>query len=139
MAKKNDICGQLSDFTCKLFCCDSCTFCCWAATKERLKSHCKTNKKVKGVSYVDKLSSVQLVTNVHSCVHNLLVGASLRQFWKTWTALGASSKAIRTLWIGHTHTFLGSKTQQQWRPILDLSSLNKYLISQPSKSKCQRT
>ena len=64
--KEGNTCGQLSDFRCKLFCCESCTFCHRAATKERHKTHCKT-KYLKNISCVDQLSFVQPVTNVHTC------------------------------------------------------------------------
>ena len=35
---------NVSEFICKLTCCRSCTFCCWAPTKERFKSCCKVNE-----------------------------------------------------------------------------------------------
>ena len=57
-----DICEQLPDFKCKLFCCESCTFCHQAAIKERHKTHCKTNKTCEKCFSVDQLSSVQSVS-----------------------------------------------------------------------------
>ena len=73
--------------------CESRTLCCHAAaTKERLKSHCKT-KYVKGVSCVYQLCSV----NIHTVAQNLPIWARLTQFWKTWTALRVSPKVIRGL------------------------------------------
>ena len=87
--------GTLSDFHCELICCRSCTFCCWASTKEKFKSVIvnlvKSFECVKNVSYVDQLSFVQNVTNVPVAAPDLPVGARLHKFRETWAALGASS------------------------------------------------
>ena len=56
-------------------------FCCWAATKERHKTHCKRNKICERC--FSCRSVVQAVTKVHTVVQNLPVGAILNQFWKT--------------------------------------------------------
>ena len=48
---------------------------------------------MKGVSYVNQLSSVQNVTNVPPVVPNLPVGARLHQFWEKWAALGVSTSS----------------------------------------------
>ena len=62
----------LSDFNCKLTCCRSCTFCCQASTKERVKSCCKANKICEtGISFVDQLIFVQVVTNVPVAIQGL--------------------------------------------------------------------
>ena len=60
---------------------------------------------MKGVSCVDQLSSVHPVTNVHTVAQNLPVWARLNQCWKSWAALGASSKVIRILNEGYTLPF----------------------------------
>ena len=74
--KGRDSCGQLSDFKYRLFCCESCTFFFWAATKKGLSPIVKQIKYVKGVSCVDQLSSVQPVTSIPTVTQNLPVGAS---------------------------------------------------------------
>ena len=70
--------------------------------------HCQNYteiKSVKDVSYVDHLSSVNLVTNVPTVALDLPVGARLHQFWEKWAALAASSKVITVLREGYTLPF----------------------------------
>ena len=64
----------------------------------------KQLKCIKGASCVDLLSSVQPVINAHAVAQNLPLGARLNQFWKTWAALGASSKVIKILKEGYTRS-----------------------------------
>ena len=57
---------------------------------------------MKGVSYVDQLSSVHHVTNLYTVAQNLPVGARLNQFLGNLGAsLGATSKAKRNLKVGY--------------------------------------
>ena len=60
---------------------------------------------MKGISCVDQLSSVNLVTNVPTVVPDLPVGARLLQFWGKWAALGSSPKVVTVLKEGYTLPF----------------------------------
>ena len=79
-------CKDLSDIKqfCKLSCCNSCTYCKRAATKERHKSgFCKTTSMIKyvnNVSCVDHLSFVKHVPNIQAVVQDLTVGARLHRW-----------------------------------------------------------
>ena len=85
-----------SDFKCKLICCRSCTFCCGASTRERMKSCCKLNKVCK---------SVEFCPACHKCPSCCSESAQNPQFWETWAALGASAKVIKILGEGYTLPF----------------------------------
>ena len=54
-------------------------------------------KFVKSVCCVTQLSCVNPVTNIRNAVLNLLVGARLQNFWRTWLDLGAGSKVVQIL------------------------------------------
>ena len=60
---------------------------------------------VKDVSCVDQLSFVRPVTNVSTVAPNLIVGARLQSFCKTWENLGASPKVLKTLKQGYILPF----------------------------------
>ena len=60
---------------------------------------------MKNVSYVDQLSFVRPVTNVKTVARNLIVGARLQSFWKTWENLGAGPKVLKTLKQGYILPF----------------------------------
>ena len=61
-------------------CCQSCTYCAQAFSKER--------------NCVTQLSCVNPVTNVTNAVQNLPVGARLKTFRQTWLDLGAGPKVV---------------------------------------------
>ena len=60
---------------------------------------------MKGVSCVNQLSSVNLVTNVTNVAPDLPVGARLIQFWEKWAALGISPNVVTVLKEGYTLPF----------------------------------
>ena len=62
-------------------------------------------KYVKDVSFVDQLSSVQPVSNVHTFAQNLKVGARLNQFFENLGHRRPSYKVTRVLREGYTLPF----------------------------------
>ena len=102
---------DLSDIKqfCKLICCNSCTFCKRAATKERHKSDCcKFASRIKiyeQCSCVDHLSSVKPVPNVQTVVQDLPEGARVHRFLGNLGSLGAGTKVIKMQKEGYTLPF----------------------------------
>ena len=70
-----------------------------------VKCHKTELKYVKDVSCVDQLSPVSPVTNVPTVAQDLIVGARLQSFWKTWENLGAGPKVLRMLKQGYILPF----------------------------------
>ena len=60
---------------------------------------------VKGVSCINQLISVNLVTNVLNVALDLPVGARLTQFWEKWAALGVRPNVVTYLKEGYTLPF----------------------------------
>ena len=96
-----------SNKCCKLSCCKSCTYCTRAATKERHKSGCcKTTSVIK--------ICVQ-------CLHQLMN--------KNAVELVRNKKSLGFF----NRLFLVPKPNNMWRPILDLSNLNKFFRAEKFK------
>ena len=60
---------------------------------------------MKSASCVTQLSCVKPVTCAPNVVSNLIVGARLQNFWKTWLDLGAGPKIVQILKEGYTLPF----------------------------------
>ena len=108
--------------------------------KDVIPEHQMSIKSVKGVSCVDHLSSVKKVTNAPLVVPSPPVGSGLHEFWEKWAALGVSPKVVAVLREGYTLPFRSRpyltrkpKSNNRWRPILDLSKLNEFLKTQSFK------
>ena len=87
---------QDCQFTCKLLCCNSCSFCQRVSTKERCKSQLllslSKNKVYERCFLCRSLEYCKSCHNVPNVAPDLSVGARLHQFWEKWAALGASPK-----------------------------------------------
>ena len=97
----------------KLNCCFSCTYCSWAATKERHKSsYCKTMSVIK---ICEQCFLYRSIVFCKTCTKCCTKSARLNQFWKIWEALGAGSKVVQMLkTIGFLQlAIFGPKTKQQ--------------------------
>ena len=96
--KEGLVCNQQErdgKFTCKLLCCQSCSFYRRVYAKKGvnpINCHYTEIKHVKDASSVGHLSSVNFVTYVPTVATDLPVGATMQQFWENCAALGASPK-----------------------------------------------
>ena len=100
------------NFTCKLFCCKSCSFYARAFVKERCKSwrHSLLSERVQikiceRCFLCNSIVLCKTCNKCQKCCPNLPVMARLQNYWQTWLDLGAGPKVVQILREGYTLPF----------------------------------